>query len=72
LGQAINVRIRQGKTTLLVAIAPQFDGELAVDDALLVGVLHRLADGKEQCQPLGDAQAGVVAIPGEGDALDTP
>ena len=26
--------------------------EVAVDDALLMGVLHRLADGDEQLQPL--------------------
>ena len=30
--------------------------EIAVDDALLMGVLHRLADGDEQFQPLAGRQ----------------
>ena len=39
--------------------------QIAVDDAFLMGVLDGLADRHEQRQPLGDAQAGVVAILGE-------
>jgi hypothetical protein len=41
-----------------------------VDDALLVGVLHRLANADEQFQPLPGRQAVVVAKVGDGDALD--
>ena len=35
-----------------------------------VGVLDSLANRDEECESLGNAQAGVVTIPGEGDALD--
>ena len=44
--------------------------QVSVDHALGVGVLHGLADRHEERETLGDAQAGVVAILGEGDALD--
>ncbi len=44
--------------------------QVSVDHALGVGVLHGLADRYEECETLGDGQAGVVAILGEGDALD--
>ena len=44
--------------------------QVAVNDALLVGVLHRLADRREQREPLRDAQAGVVAILRKRDAFD--
>ena len=33
--------------------------EVAVDDPLLVGVLHRLADRDEQLQPLARSRAGL-------------
>ena len=35
--------------------------EVAVDDPLLVGVLHRLADRHEQLQPLPGREPGLVA-----------
>src|SRR5262249_16423254 len=35
--------------------------EVSVDDPLLVGVLHRLADRHEQLQPRADAEPGLVA-----------
>ena len=41
-----------------------------MDDALLVGVLHRLADRDEQRQPLARRQPGPVAILGDRHALD--
>ena len=41
-----------------------------MDDPLLVGVLHGLADLHEQVQPLGDRQAVLVAIVGDRDAAD--
>src|SRR5215813_13576412 len=39
--------------------------EVAVDDALLVGVLHRLADGQKQLQPPARRQAVLVAVVGD-------
>ena len=44
--------------------------EVAVDDALLVGVLHGLADGDEQLQPLPRREPVLVAVLGDGHALD--
>ncbi len=44
--------------------------EVAVDHALLVGVLHGLADRDEQRQPLAGRQPGPVAIVGDRHALD--
>ena len=41
-----------------------------MDDPLGVGVLDGLADRHEERQALGDAQAGVVAVLRDGDALD--
>ena len=41
-----------------------------MDHALLVGVLHRLADRDEQRQPLAGRQPGPVAIVGDRHALD--
>src|SRR5262245_22400103 len=38
---------------------------VAVDDALLMSVLHRLADGDEQLQPLPGRQVVVVAEAGD-------
>ena len=44
--------------------------EVAVDDPLLVRVLHRLADRDEQLQPLAGRQPPLVAVLGDRDALD--
>ena len=44
--------------------------EVAVDDALLMGVLHRLADRHEQLQPLPRRQVVLVAELGDRHALD--
>src|SRR5262249_6197292 len=44
--------------------------DVAVDDALLVGVLDRLADRHEQFQALADRQTVVVAEAGDRYALD--
>ena len=44
--------------------------QVAVDHALLVGVLHRLADRDEQRQPLARREPGPVAILGDRHALD--
>src|SRR5206468_3831339 len=44
--------------------------EVAMDDALLMGVLHRLANGGEQFQPFADAELGIVAELGERQAVD--
>ena len=44
--------------------------QVAVDDPLLVGVLHRRADQAEQGQPLGHGQAVLVAILGDRHPLD--
>ena len=44
--------------------------EVAVDDPLLVGVLHRPADQDEQLQPLGDRELLAVAVVGDRDAAD--
>jgi hypothetical protein len=44
--------------------------EVAVDDPLLVGVLHRLAHGDEQFQPLPGCEPVPVAVAGDGHALD--
>ena len=41
-----------------------------MDDALLVGVLDRLADGDEQLQPLPGREAVLVAVLGDRHALD--
>ena len=42
--------------------------EVAMDDALLMGVLHGLADGDEQFQPFADAELGLVAELGQRQA----
>ena len=44
--------------------------DVAVDDALLMGVLDRVADGDEQFQTLAGGQVVVVAVLREGDAID--
>ena len=44
--------------------------EVAVDDPLLVGVLHGLADLHEQFQSLPRREAVLVAILGDRDAAD--
>ena len=44
--------------------------EVAVDDALLVGVLDRLADRDEQLQPLPRGEPVLVAVLGDRHALD--
>jgi hypothetical protein len=44
--------------------------QVAVDDALLVGVLHSRADLHEQLQPLADVQLVGVAVLVERDAPD--
>ncbi len=41
-----------------------------MDDSLLVGVLHGLADGDEEFQPATDAELGLVAEPGQRQAVD--
>src|SRR5207244_5038611 len=44
--------------------------DVAVNDALLVGVLDRLADRHEQLQPLARRQAVVVAVLGDRYPVD--
>src|SRR5205807_9931463 len=44
--------------------------EVTMDDALLMSVLHGLADGGEQVQPFADAELGLVAEPGQRQAVD--
>ena len=44
--------------------------QVAVDDPLLVGVLHGPADQDEQLQPLGDRELLAVAVLGDRDAAD--
>ncbi len=44
--------------------------EVAVDDALLMRVLHRLADRDEQLQPLPRREVVLVAVAGDGHPLD--
>src|SRR4051812_3759065 len=44
--------------------------QIAVNDPLLVGVLHRPADEDEQLQPLGDGKPFTVAIVCDRDAAD--
>ena len=44
--------------------------EVAVDDALLVGVLDGLADRREQFEPLAEREVFFVAVLGDGDAFD--
>jgi len=44
--------------------------DVAVDDPLLVGVLNGMADWHEQLQPLPGSEVMLVAILGNGDALD--
>ena len=44
--------------------------EVAMDDPLLMGMLHRLADGDEQLQPLAQREVAFIAILGDGDALN--
>jgi hypothetical protein len=44
--------------------------DVAVNDPFLVGVLDRLADRHEQLQPLARRQAVVVAVLGDGHAVD--
>ena len=41
-----------------------------MDDAFLVGVLDGLADRHEELQPLADRQVQLIAVLGDGDALD--
>ena len=44
--------------------------QIAMDNPLLMRVLHRLADLGEQLQALGDAQLLRVTVFGDRDALD--
>ena len=44
--------------------------QVAVDDSLLVGVLHGLTDRDGQLESLAERQPALVAKPGDGDALD--
>ncbi len=44
--------------------------DVAVDDPLLMGVLDCLADRHEQLEPLARAELSVVAVLGDGDAVD--
>ena len=44
--------------------------QVAVDDPLLVGVLHGAADEHEQLQPFPDREPLPVAILGDGQAAD--
>ena len=60
-----------GDRLAVVALDQDVRGlEVAVDDPLLVRVLHRRADLAEQGQPLGEAQPVLVAVVGQRDALD--
>jgi hypothetical protein len=44
--------------------------DIAVDDALLMGVLHGLADLDEEPEPIGNGELGLVAVVGNRDAAD--
>ena len=44
--------------------------QIAVDDALLMGVLHGFADGQEELEALARIEAAIVAIFRDGDAVD--
>ncbi len=44
--------------------------DVAVDNALLMRVLHGLADGDEQLQSLAGGQVLLVTVLGDGDAVD--
>ena len=60
-----------GRRLILVAGHQHVRGfEIAVKETLLMGVLHGLADGNEQLQPLPWRQLLFVAIAGDGNALD--
>src|SRR5262245_44361533 len=44
--------------------------EVAVDDPLLMRMLNRVADRDEQLQPLAGGESVLVAVGGDGDAVD--
>ena len=44
--------------------------EIAVDDALLMRMLDRLADGDEEFEPLARREVVLVAVPGDRHAFD--
>ena len=44
--------------------------EIAVDDEVLVGVAHRVADLRHELEPAGDRELVLVAVAGERHALD--
>ena len=44
--------------------------QIAVDDALLMSVMHRLADGDEKLQPVAEVELVLIAVAGDGAALD--
>ena len=41
-----------------------------MNDVLLVGVLHGMADGDEEAEPFGSGQVGLVTVLGDLDAAD--
>ena len=45
--------------------------EIAMDDPFLMGALHGIADRDEQLQSLPRCSISVIAIVGDGDALDS-
>jgi hypothetical protein len=44
--------------------------DVAVNDPFLMGMLHCVADGDEQFQPLADGELGLVAKLSDGESLD--
>src|SRR5262249_12444404 len=77
LGQALPGRLGDAKVDDLrhrpaVVDGDQHVGRLGgvVDGRLLVGILHRLADGEEQLQPLPGREVVPVAVPGDRHSLD--
>jgi hypothetical protein len=44
--------------------------EIAMDDALLMGVLDGFADGEEELEALAGVEAAIIAILRDGDAVD--
>ncbi len=59
---------------LIIVLGDQDVGwlEVAMDDPLLMGVLHRLADGDEQFQTLSRRQIVFVTVLGDRNTLGCP
>jgi hypothetical protein len=70
LGDAEVDDLRDGPPVLVDSDQDVGRLEVAVDDGLLVGVLHGATDLGEQLETFGGADAAVVAVLGDGLALD--